>query len=188
MADLPTERYELADDVVPAATQDEVTVDRSGRLIASSLEGVLYERLAPHVDHRGSLVEGVNPSQPFWDEPVVYSYCVTIRPGRIKGWGMHQKQADRYFHCFGQFRVVLYDGRRRSPTFERFAIYHLSPANPGLLLIPPGVWHAAHNWTQEETAVFMNFPTRPFEHGDPDKYRLDPYSGPIGFDWTLPDY
>jgi hypothetical protein len=32
----------------------------------------------------------VNFDQPFWEEPVVYAYGITIRPGRIKGWGMHK--------------------------------------------------------------------------------------------------
>ena len=53
-------------------------------------------RLEPHVDHRGSLFEIVNFDHPFWQEPVVYAYAITIRPGRIKGWGMHKLQTDRY--------------------------------------------------------------------------------------------
>jgi hypothetical protein len=31
----------------------------------------------------------------------------------------------------------------------------------------------------------MNFPTRSFNREEPDKYRIDPYSGEIPFDWTL---
>ena len=33
----------------------------------------------------------------------------------------------------------------------------------------------------------MNFPTRPYDHAEPDKYRIDPHSGLIPFDFTLPD-
>ena len=33
----------------------------------------------------------------------------------------------------------------------------------------------------------MNFPTRPFDRESPDKYRLDPHSDEIPFDWSLPD-
>jgi hypothetical protein len=29
--------------------------------------------------------------------------------------------------------------------------------------------------------------TRPCDHADPDKYRIDPHSGEIPFDWTLRD-
>ena len=179
-------RYELADEVEPAAEADAATVDASGRRLTTGIEGVVYSRAISHVDHRGSLTEALNFDHAFWDEPVVYSYCFTIRPGRIKGWGMHRKQADRYFLVTGQVRVVLYDGRVRSPSFGSFAEFHLTDASRGLLLIPPGVWHADQNWGETEAAL-MNFPTRPFNHADPDKHRVDPHSGLIPFDFTLPD-
>lgn len=138
------------------------------------------------IDNRGSLTEAVNLEDPFWDEPIVYTYCFTIHPGRIKGWGMHYQQADRYFLISGSVRVVLYDGRRRSPTYRSFAEFHLTEASRARLLIPPGVWHADQNWGDSEAAM-LNFPTRPFNHADPDKHRLDPASGAIPFDFSLPD-
>jgi dTDP-4-dehydrorhamnose 3,5-epimerase len=179
-------RYELADAVEPAAEADAPTVDARGRRLSTSIEGVVYSRAVTHVDHRGSLTEALSFDNPFWDEPVVYSYCFTIRPGRIKGWGMHRKQADRYFLAAGSVRVVLYDGRVHSPSFGSFAQFHLTEAARALLLIPPGVWHADQNWGDTEAAL-MNFPTRPFNHADPDKHRIDPHSGLIPFDFTLPD-
>jgi dTDP-4-dehydrorhamnose 3,5-epimerase len=178
-------RYELADAVDPDGSQDAPTVDAAGNRLATGIEGVVYSRVVSHVDHRGSLTEVANFGNPFWDEPVVYSYCVTIAPGRIKGWGMHRKQADRYFHATGDLRVVLFDGRTRSPSYGRFAEFHLTSASRALLLIPPGVWHADQNWGDTE-AVLINHPTRPFDREDPDKYRIDPRSDAIPFDFTLP--
>jgi dTDP-4-dehydrorhamnose 3,5-epimerase len=55
-----------------------------------------------------------------------------------------------------------------------------------LLLIPPGVWHGDQNYGSRD-AVMMNFPTRSYNRDDPDKYRIDPHSGAIPFDWNLPD-
>jgi len=179
-------RYELAAQVEPFAAKDPPTVDAEGRRVAAEIAGVRFVRCVTHVDHRGSLTEGVNFANPFWDEPVVYSYCFTIRPGRIKGWGMHRLQADRYFLCSGSVRVVLFDGRSQSPTYGQFSQFYLTEEARGLLLIPPGVWHAGQNWGTRD-AVLMNFPTRPFDTDDPDKYRVDPHSGEIPFDWTLAD-
>jgi dTDP-4-dehydrorhamnose 3,5-epimerase len=150
------------------------------------IEGVELFRVTPYVDHRGSLTEVVNFDHPFWREEVVYAYCFTIAPGRIKGWGMHKLQSDRYFLVRGSVRTVLYDGREGSSTLERYEVHNLTAANSGLLLIPPGVWHASQNWGEDEAAV-MNFPTRPFDRETPDKYRIDPHSGEIPFDWSLPD-
>jgi dTDP-4-dehydrorhamnose 3,5-epimerase len=179
-------RYELASTVEPPGDQDAPTVDAHGNLLSTSVEGVRYARVTMHADQRGSLTEVVDFGADFWDEPVVYAYSVAIRPGRIKGWGMHRKQADRYFGCAGSIRVVLFDGRLQSPTHGRFCEFHLGADAPGLLLIPPGVWHADQNVGDDE-AILINFPTRPYDRADPDKYRIDPHSGVIPFDWSRRD-
>jgi len=99
---------------------------------------------------------------------------------------MHKLQADRYLVESGVVRVVLYDGRADSPTYERYEVHGFDDTNPGLLRIPPGVWHADQN-TGGRDAFILNFPTRAFDHANPDKYRIDPHSGEIPFGWTLRD-
>jgi dTDP-4-dehydrorhamnose 3,5-epimerase len=37
--------------------------------------------------------------------------------------------------------------------------------------IPAGVWHAVQNVGHDE-AAFINMPSQPYRHDDPDKYRL----------------
>ena len=39
----------------------------------------------------------------------------------------------------------------------------------------------------EDDALILNFRTHPYDREAPDKYRLDPHSGEIPFDWSLPD-
>jgi len=109
-----------------------------------------------------------------------------VRPGRIKGWGMHKLQTDRYAILCGSVRVVLFDGRPGSATHGEFEEHQLSAEAPGLLAIPPGVWHADQNWGEAD-ALIVNFPTRPYDRDAPDKYRIDPHSGEIPFDWSLRD-
>jgi len=171
--------------VTPAGRRDAPSVGADG-IPLKKIEGVTFSRLVPHVDHRGSLTEVLNFANQFWEEPVVYAYCITIMPGRIKGWGMHKLQSDRYFLVSGSARVVLYDGREDSSSYGQFEIHHLSRSAPGLLLIPPGVWHADQNGGDDE-AMIMNFPTHPYDRAAPDKYRIDPHSGEIPFDWALRD-
>jgi hypothetical protein len=36
--------------------------------------------------------------------------------------------------------------------------------------------------------MLVNFPTRPYDHAVPDKYRIDPASDEIPFDWELPNF
>jgi len=172
--------------VARAAERDDRTVDRGGKLLAPSIDGVVVKRLTSHVDHRGSLTALMDTRDPFWAEPVVYAYEFLINPGRIKGWGMHDHQTDRYFASNGNVRVVLFDGRQDSPTAGTLIQLHFSERSPGLVAIPPGVWHADQNWG-DTVARVINFPTRAYNPDDPDKYRIDPHSGAIPFDWTLTD-
>ena len=173
-------------EVSPPAARDRAMVLPDGRRIDVGIEGVVVERLPRHVDHRGSLIELLNFEMPFWYEPIVHCEFVVTSPGRIKGWGMHKLGHDRYFMGSGKTRIVLYDGRVRSPTFENFGELYFSDESPGLLRIPAGVWHANQNWGDTD-AQFLIFNTRPYDHAHPDKYRLDPLDGPIKFDWSLRD-
>jgi dTDP-4-dehydrorhamnose 3,5-epimerase len=172
-------------EVVPAGTRDVPTVAADG-LRRAQLEGVVAAPAVVHADHRGTLMETINFDNPFWEEPVVYAYAFTVAAGRIKGWGMHRRQTDRYATLAGRLRIVLYDGRTDSPTFMNFAEFHFADEAPGFLRIPPGVWHADQN-IGEAPCRLINFPTRPFDRDSPDKYRIDPASGEIPFDFTLRD-
>src|SRR5256885_12953102 len=109
-----------ASEIRPEGSKDSQTVDNFGRELFGEIEGVEVIRLNPSADGRGSLTPFLSEAEPFWRDPVVYAYAVLIRPGVIKGWGMHRLQTDRYFVPAGRLRVVLHDGRVDSPTFERF--------------------------------------------------------------------
>jgi dTDP-4-dehydrorhamnose 3,5-epimerase len=173
------------EDISPRGERDEQTVDTSGRKLASGIEGVEVERVTGHVDGRGSLTPFMSNAS-FWRDPVVYAYAVLIHPGRIKGWGMHRRQTDRYFVPPGRLRVVLHDGRVGSPTFGAFHEVWFSEASGGLLRIPPGVWHADQNWGEHDVWL-VNFPSEPYDANNPDKYRIDPHGTEIPFDWAIRD-
>lgn len=172
--------------VSPDAPKDPPSVGADGRPLPPPIEDVELLPVSRHVDHRGSLTEVFTGESDFWREPIVYSYAIEIAPGVIKGWGMHRGQADRCHLVSGRVRTVLYDGRERSPSHGALAKLHFSDANPTVIRIPPGVWHAHQNYT-DAPAVIVNFPTLAYDRSDPDKYRIDPASGKIPFDFALPD-
>ena len=154
--------------------------------MAANIGGVRIERVSGYHDQRGALLPFLDLERPFWTEPVAYGYLYTVRPGRIKGWGMHRRQVDRYFVLSGHLRVVLFDGRDGSATKGNFCEFFFTPKTPGLLRIPIGVWHATQNWGATLGRV-ANFPTARYDPKDPDKSRIDPHSGTIAFDWNLRD-
>lgn len=171
---------------IDAAVRDQPTVDAESKELSSEIVGVEVKRLTTHADPRGALTPMLDVRDPFWGEPVVYGYRFSILPGRIKGWGMHELQTDRYFVVAGNVRVVLFDGREGSPSAGLFMEINVTDRTPGLVRIPPGVWHADQNWGDTEAHV-LNFPTRPYDPDHPDKYRIDPHSDTIPFDWTVRD-
>jgi dTDP-4-dehydrorhamnose 3,5-epimerase len=84
---------------------------------------------------------------------------------------LHVEQDDRLFFGFGDLKVVLYDARSDSPSRGRLNELFFGEHNRALLRIPRGVFHAMQNVGRTD-CVFVNMPTRPYRHEDPDKYRL----------------
>ncbi len=176
---------DVVDAAVRAAVPDTPTATRSGGL-SPVIAGVEVKRLTIHADHRGTLTPALDIRDPFWSEPIVYAYRISILPGRIKGWGMHRLQTDRYLMTAGCVRVVLFDGREDSESVGAAMELNFTDRTPGLVKIPPGVWHADQNWGESE-ALIVNFPTRAYDPENPDKFRIDPHAGVIPFDWSLRD-
>ena len=94
--------------------QDRQTVTPEGKPVKPYIDGVRVRPAITHPDDRGSLCEMFNPAWGFHEEPLVYVYHVMIRPGKIKGWVVHEHQDDRIFVSAGTFRFALFDNRDRS--------------------------------------------------------------------------
>lgn len=154
-----------------AAVPDVQTVTPAGESVLANIDGVTFHEIPTHVDYRGTVVEMFDPRWNWCPDPVVFVYCFTIRPARAKGWGLHKKHEDRYCLLQGEMEVVLYDVRTDSPTCGQLQKIVLSDTNRRLVNIPAYVWHADHNIGLRD-AVVVNFPTIPYDHANPDKYRL----------------
>ena len=151
--------------------QDRATVNSAGESLSALPHGVKFHRSATHSDERGSVCEIFDLRWNWHPDPIVFVYTFTIRPGKIKGWGMHKMHEDRYFVLSGEMEVVLYDARPDSPTSGAVARLVLSHYDRRIMNIPAGVWHANRNLGDTDVVV-VNFPTIPYDHTNPDKYRL----------------
>jgi dTDP-4-dehydrorhamnose 3,5-epimerase len=156
---------------MPTPEQDVQTVTPRGERVEKLPAGVTFHDVVTHGDERGSVVELYEPRWGWHPDPMVFSYCFTIRPGMIKGWGVHKNHEDRYFILFGEMEVVLYDDRPDSPTSGLLAKVVLSEYRRRLMNIPAGVWHADRNIGGKDVVV-VNFPTIQYDHSNPDKFRL----------------
>lgn len=151
--------------------KDVQTVTSQGVSLAPIIEGVFLRYATTHPDERGSVTEVFDPRWGFVDQPMVYLYEFTIRPGIVKGWIKHEHQTDRVFLQRGALRVVLYDDRPESPTYKMLNQFTLTEQNRGMICYPSGVYHALENVGTTDV-ICLNTPTRPYSHENPDKYRL----------------
>lgn len=166
-------------------TQDAPTVNSDGEPLTLVPDGVLFRPAPTQFDDRGSVCELFDVRWGWHPDPLVFSYMFTLRPAKIKGWGMHRLHEDRYFVLFGEIEVIMYDTRESSPTKGLLSRVHLSEWNRRLMSIPAGIWHANFNPGSKD-AIIVNFPTKPYDHDSPDKFRLPldtdqiPYKFPPG--------
>ena len=166
---------------VQAKPQKEAqTVTAEGKRIGQLIDGVRLHFPETHPDERGDLCEIFNPAWGLRESPPVYAYQVTVRPGKVRGWVVHHEQDDWLFVSFGTLKIVLYDDREASPSRGKLNEICLSEHNRGVVVIPRGVFHAIQN-IGEKAAMFINFPTQPYRHENPDKYRLPPNSDVIPY-------
>jgi dTDP-4-dehydrorhamnose 3,5-epimerase len=103
--------------------------------------------------------------------PVVQVHQTTTFPGRIRAWGLHQQSTDRLFVATGLVKIAIFDGRLDSPTYGFINEFTVSERNPGLLVIPPNLYHGWKNIGTNE-AIIINMPTSLYNYEAPDALDL----------------
>jgi dTDP-4-dehydrorhamnose 3,5-epimerase len=161
----------LLEQTVAAAAKDAATVKSDGTVRQPLPDGVTPRLLTTHVDARGSVTELFDVRWGWHPDPLLFAYTFTVRPGVVKGWGLHKQHEDRYVLLQGELELVLYDVRPNSPTVGLLSRIILTERDRRIINIPPLVWHADYNIGSQD-ALVLNFPTMPYDHADPDKWRL----------------
>jgi dTDP-4-dehydrorhamnose 3,5-epimerase len=149
------------------------------------IDGVTMKLLRCVPDERGRLMEILrNDEEIFTGFGQVY--MTTTYPHVVKAWHYHKKQDD-YITCVkGMLKLVLYDGRKRSPTFGEINEFFIGDHNQTLVKVPKMIYHG---WkcVSEEEAIVINVPTEPYNRTNPDEYRLDPHINDIPYVWERKD-
>ena len=154
-----------------APVKDRQTVRADGERLAVTLDGVEVRHATTQLQSHGSLCEIFSEDWGFTDFGVPFVYEVELRPGFSRAWIVHLEQSDRLFFSSGDLMLVLYDAREQSPTFGVVTEHVLGVRDRALVHIPPGVVHGVKNIGLAD-GRYLNLPSRPYRHDDPDKYRL----------------
>ena len=147
------------------------------------IEGVKLKKLRVIPDERGWLMEILRNDDEIF-EKFGQVYITTAYPGVVKGWHFHKIQTDNFTCIKGMMKVVLYDGREESSTYQKFNEFFIGDKNPLLISVPPFVYHG-FKAIGDETAIFLNVPTHVYQYEGPDEFRTPPDDPEIGYDWLL---
>ena len=152
-------------------------VGATGALRTEFIDGVVFRptRPVPHDD--GTLAEIARVDWEEITDPIVHTHLTTTEPGRVRGWGLHQGSTDRLFVVKGLVSFVVYDGRVGSRTFGAVNEVKVSERNPGLLIVPPNLYHGWKVIGTDE-AFIINMPTSPYRYDNPDALDI-PYESEL---------
>jgi dTDP-4-dehydrorhamnose 3,5-epimerase len=161
-------------------------VDAAGRLSLEPIDGLVYRPVRPVPHEDGTLAEIVRTDWPEVEHPVVQVHLTTTYPGRVRAWGLHERSTDRLFLVKGLVSIVVFDGRRDSPTFGALNEFKVSERSPALLIIPPNLYHGWKNIGVDESFI-LNMPTNLYIYDEPDAldlpYEADEAPGVVPFRW-----
>lgn len=145
------------------------------------IQGVRLKKLKVISDERGRLMEILRSDDDIFIK-FGQVYMTTAKPGMVKAWHWHSLQADSFSCVYGKIKLVLYDARKDSPTYDQIQDFEISLENPLVVQIPPGVYHGFKCIGKEE-AIIINTVTEPYNYNHPDEYRVDAYDNDIDYDW-----
>ncbi len=143
------------------------------------IQGVQVISLRTILDERGMVRHMLRRTDPHFRE-FGEIYFSVIFPGAIKAWHRHKKMEINYAVVSGNIKLVLWDGRKGSPTLGETMEIFLGEDNYVLVKVPPGVVNgfvAIGN----ERAIVANCASQP--HDPAEIERLDPFDPEIGYTW-----
>ena len=149
------------------------------------IDGIQIKKLKVIPDERGRLMEILRNDDDLF-ERFGQVYVTTTYPEVVKAWHLHRNQTDNIACVQGMIKLVIYDPREESSTFQEVNQFYLGVHNPTLVQIPAGLYHGWKCISQEE-AVIVNLPTEVYNFKEPDEARLDPHDNDIPYDWSRKD-
>jgi dTDP-4-dehydrorhamnose 3,5-epimerase len=169
--------------VLDGATQDGQSVTSSWTVLREPIDGVLLHEVRNVLKDNGWITELYRGDWALDAGPVDQVFQVTLEPGGVSAWHCHRHTTDRLFVTSGTVKVVLYDHREDSPTRGTISVYRLGERRPGLLLVPPEVWHGVQN-VGSEKASMVNLVDRAYAYESPDHWRVPSDHPGIPYSWA----
>lgn len=149
---------------------------------SAQIDGIIIKDLIRYDDNRGWLIELFRRDMVGEDIFPEMSYISLTYPGITRGPHEHVEQTD--YLCFAgpsTFRLLLWDNRKESATYNNTMSLEADEDNPKIIIIPPGIVHAYKN-IGGKPGLVINLPNRLYagwgrkEKVDEIRYEGDPES------------
>lgn len=145
------------------------------------INGVTISPRQRIADDRGAVFHMLKNTDPeFKTFGEIYFSCVY--PGVVKAWHVHKKMDLNYVCVSGMVKIVLYDSRRNSKTYQELQEICIGELDYQLVHIPHGVVNGIMG-IGTTMAVVANCATIP--HDPAEMTRLDPHTPDIPYDWRI---
>lgn len=144
------------------------------------IDGVTVTPLKTIPDERGAILHGGKQTE--FSTPFQEVYFKKLFYDVVNGWHVHETMELNYTCIFGYLKLVLCDLRETSETYGNIEEHFIGNDRHVRVHIPTGVANASQ-CINGDFAIFANFASK--EHDPSLKYlRLDPFDGPIRYDWN----
>jgi dTDP-4-dehydrorhamnose 3,5-epimerase len=166
---------------LPGSVRDRQSVTADWQRVEGGLiEGVALFEMKNVLGGPGYLTEIYRSDWKLDEAGVEQAFQTIFEPGGVSAWHAHELTRDRLFVAAGTMGIVLYDPRPDSPSRGRINEFRLGTLRPGLVSIPPKVWHGVENLSNER-AVLLNLVDRAYCYERPDHFRLPADSDQIPY-------
>ena len=145
------------------------------------IKDITINKLKVIPDERGEIMHMLKSSDPNFSK-FGEIYFATAYPGVIKGWHLHKTQEQNYCVIKGMVKLVIYDPRKDSETYNQVQEIFLGEKNHVIVKIPPGLingWKCIGN----EKAILANCSNE--EHRANEMERIEPFSKNIPYNWDI---
>ncbi|OGK29799.1 dTDP-4-dehydrorhamnose 3,5-epimerase [Candidatus Roizmanbacteria bacterium RIFCSPHIGHO2_12_FULL_33_9] len=145
------------------------------------IEGVIIKQLKQIPDERGKVMHMLRADDKEF-ERFGEVYFSKSYPGVVKGWHKHKKMTLNYCVIEGMVKLVLYDDRKDSKTYQQLQEIFIGEDNYCLVQIPPGIVNG-YKTIGVKPSILINCSTHP--HDLKEMIRINPLSQEIPYSWDI---
>lgn len=104
------------------------------------IEGVFIKPLKVFSDERGKVMHMLRCDANFFRQ-FGEVYFSSVTPGFVKAWKKHSKMTQHFAVPAGKIRLVIYDIRKDSESYNKIEVIEIGEGNYCLVRIPSLVWY-----------------------------------------------